>query len=83
MKNLLLAGTSIALWIIIGVILFAVIIMFAVVPVNLWFRCLVSGTYVRIFKLVGMRLRKVNANMVVDSYINAKKAGLNINIDDL
>ena len=77
MKNLLLAGTSIALWSSIGVILFAVI------PVNLWFRCLVSGTYVRIFKLVGMRLRKVNANMVVDSYINAKKAGLNINIDDL
>ena len=83
MKNLLLEGTSIALWIIVGVIAFVVILMFAVIPVNLWFRCLVSGTYVRIFKLVGMRLRKVNANMVIDSYINAKKAGLNINIDDL
>ena len=57
--------------------------MFAFVPVNLWFRCLVSGTYVNMFKLVGMRLRKVNTAMVVNAYINAKKAGLDINIDDL
>ncbi len=35
------------------------------------------------FKLVGMRLRKVNTGMVVNAYINAKKAGLDINIDDL
>ena len=83
MMNLLLEGTSIAIWIILGVLAFAVIILFAIIPVNLWFRCLVSGTYVGIFKLVGMKLRRVNANMVIDSYINAKKAGLSIKIDDL
>ncbi len=84
MMNLLLeASSQIWIWIVVGVILFFIIILFAIVPVNLWFRCLVSGTYVGIFKLVGMKLRKVNANMVIDAYINAKKAGLDINIDDL
>ena len=81
--SLLLAGASIGVWIILAVVLFVFILMFAFVPVNLWFRCLVSGTYVNMFKLVGMRLRKVNTAMVVNAYINAKKAGLDINIDDL
>ena len=83
MKNLLLASSSIAVWIIVAVLVFLLIMIFAFVPVNLWFRCLVSGTYISIFKLVGMKLRKVNVNMVVDAYINAKKAGLDIKVDDL
>ena len=83
MISLLLASSPVWVWIVVAVIVFLVIMLFAIVPVNLWFRCMVSGTYVGIFKLVGMRLRKVNANMVVDAYINAKKAGLDINIDDL
>jgi uncharacterized protein YqfA (UPF0365 family) len=81
--NLLLDGVSIGVWIVVAVVLFVLILLFAFVPVNLWFRCLVSGTYVNMFKLVGMRLRKVNTGMVVNAYINAKKAGLDINIDDL
>ena len=81
--NLLLEGASIGVWIVLAIVLFVIILMFAFVPVNLWFRCLVSGTYVNMFKLVGMRLRKVNTAMVVDAYINARKAGLDINIDHL
>lgn len=81
--NLLLDGVSIGIWIVLAAVLFVIILTFAFVPMNLWFRCLVSGTYVNMFKLVGMRLRKVNTGMVVNAYINAKKAGLDINIDDL
>lgn len=81
--NLLLEGASIAIWIVVAVVAFVLILLLAFVPINLWFRCLVSGTYVNMFKLVGMRLRKVNTAMVVNAYINAKKAGLDINIDDL
>jgi len=81
--NLLLEGASIAVWIVVAVVAFVLILLLAFVPINLWFRCLVSGTYVNMFKLVGMRLRKVNTAMVVNAYINAKKAGLDINIDDL
>ncbi len=83
MMSLLLASSPIWIWIVVAVIVFAIIVLVAIIPVNLWFRCLVSGTYVGIFKLLGMRLRKVNANMVVDAFINAKKAGLDIDIDDL
>src|SRR5574344_729567 len=85
MKNLLLSatGSPIWVWFVLGIVLFLVILTFAFIPVNLWFRCLVSGTYIGIFKLLGMKLRKVNVNMVVDAYINAKKAGLDISVDDL
>ena len=81
--NLLLEGASIAVWIVVAVVAFVLILLLAFVPINLWFRCLVSGTYVNMFKLVGMRLRKINTGLVVNAYINAKKAGLDINIDDL
>ncbi len=81
--NLLLEGASIAIWIVVAVVAFVLILLLAFVPINLWFRCLVSGTYVNMFKLVGMRLRKINTGLVVNAYINAKKAGLDINIDDL
>jgi uncharacterized protein YqfA (UPF0365 family) len=83
MENMLLASGTIWLWVLLAIVLFVVIIIFALVPVNTWIRCLVSGTHVGIFKLIGMRLRRVNVNMVVDAYINAKKAGLDITINDL
>ena len=81
--NLLLDGVSIGVWILIAAIAFVLILMLAFVPLNLWFRCLVSGTPVRMARLIGMRLRKVNSGLVVNAYINAKKAGLDININDL
>lgn len=84
MENLLLnIGASVWLWVVLALVLFVVIIIFALVPVHIWIRCLVSGTPVGIFKLVGMRLRKVNVPLVTDAYINAKKAGLEITINDL
>ena len=82
MLNLLLAP-NVLMYVLIAVIVFVLILVIAIVPVNLWFRCLVSGTHVGMFKLVGMKLRRVNASMVVDAYINARKAGLDININDL
>ena len=84
MENLLLSsGTNIWLWIILAVVLFLVILVFAIVPVGVWFRCLVSGTYIGLIRLIGMKLRKVNVNMVVDAYINGKKAGLDLTVNDL
>lgn len=83
MYSMLLAGMPVWGWVLVALLLFVLIMVIALVPINLWFRCLVSGTHVGMFKLVGMKLRKVNANMVVDAYINAKKAGLDININDL
>ena len=75
---------SIYIWAIIAVvvmIIFAVIIGF--VPVGVWLRALVSHAYISSFKLIGMRLRRVDINKLVDCYINAKKAGVKLTIDDL
>lgn len=63
------------------IILLAIILGF--VPVSIWLRALVSNAYIPSFKLIGMRLRKVEIGKLVDCYINAKKAGVKLTIDDL
>ncbi len=50
---------------------------------RLWLRALLSGAPVGIFSLVGMWLRRVNPNVIVDSRIAAVKAGLEIGTDPL
>lgn len=67
-------------------IVFAVAIVvafFVIVPISTWFRALVSGAYISMGKLIGMRLRKIKIGMIVEAYITGKKAGLNINIGEL
>mgnify|MGYP000846992294 CR=1 FL=1 len=59
------------------------IAFFVIVPVNLWFRALVSGAPVSMSRLVGMKLRKIRLAMIVEAYITGKKAGLDINISEL
>ena len=82
---LLAASDSSMAGLIVGIVLIvaAVIAFFALVPLGLWFRALVSGASVSMAKLVGMRLRKIKIGMIVDAYITGKKAGLNINITEL
>ncbi|NLL55972.1 MAG: flotillin-like protein FloA [Clostridiales bacterium] len=65
------------------IIIAAVITFFIVVPVSIWFRALVSGAPVSMGKLVGMRLRKIKITMIVEAYITGRKAGLDININEL
>ena len=86
MLSVLLAASSASTaGLIVGIVLIvaAVIAFFALVPLGLWFRALVSGASVSMAKLVGMRLRKIKIGMIVDAYITGKKAGLNINITEL
>ncbi|MBO4538869.1 MAG: flotillin-like protein FloA [Clostridia bacterium] len=82
---LLAASDGATAGLIVGIVLIvaAVIAFFALVPLGLWFRALVSGASVSMAKLVGMRLRKIKIGMIVDAYITGKKAGLNINITEL
>lgn len=77
-------GTSIYLWVGLAVALLIIgAIIIALVPVNVWVRALFSGAYIPSTKLVGMRLRHVDVNKIVDNYINAKKAGVKLSIDDI
>ncbi len=78
-----LLNASMGLVIGLGIFLVIVAIILAVLPIKYWFRCLVSGTYLSMIKIFGMKLRGINLNVIIDSYINAKKAGLDLNITDL
>lgn len=66
-----------------GIFIIVLAVVLAVLPLKYWFRCLVSGTYLSMIKLFGMKLRGINLATIIDSYINAKKAGLDINVNDL
>lgn len=58
-------------------------VFFGIVPVKVWLKALVSGAYIPSYKLVGMKLRNVDVALIISAYINAKKAGVNLTINDL
>jgi len=62
--------------------IFVVILLFVFLP-SMWFRALVSGTYVPMFKIMRMYVKKVNARSIVIQYIKARKSGVEISIDQL
>lgn len=77
-------GISIYVWIsIIVVVLILLAVFIGIVPIGIWIRATVSGAHISAGKLVGMRIRHVDVGMLVDCYINAKKAGVTLTIDDL
>ncbi len=62
-----------------GLVLLGIILSFF----SVWLRAWLAGAYVGITSLVAMRLRQVPYGVIVDARITAKKAGLDITIDDL
>jgi len=62
-----------------GLVLLGIILSFF----SVWLRAWLAGAYVGILTLVAMRLRQVPYGLVVDSRITAKKAGIDISIDDI
>ncbi|MBI5093288.1 MAG: flotillin-like protein FloA [Candidatus Hydrogenedentes bacterium] len=64
---------------VIGLVFFTVLITFF----QLYIRALASGASVGLMSLVGMKLRRVNAGVIVDSRIMAVKSGLNISTNEL
>ena len=60
------------------VIFFVLILFFTIFPIGLWIRARASGVPVRISALIGMRLRHISPQKIVDSYIRARKAGLDL-----
>lgn len=69
--------------IVIGIVLFVIVILLIVFAImaqflGLYIRAYVSGAKVSLFELIGMRLRKVNSTVIVNSRIQASRAGLQI-----
>ena len=66
-----------------AIIVVVAFLFFYFVPVGLWVAARFSGAPVSLFGLVAMRLRKVSPAGVVGPLINATKAGLKLNTDQL
>ncbi len=72
------ALTGLSLVVIIAIAIF-LIMFFYFIPVRLYIAAISSGVKIKIFKdLIGMRLRRVPPSIIVDSMINATKAGIGV-----
>jgi uncharacterized protein YqfA (UPF0365 family) len=76
------SGTIILVLAVIAAII-VLAVFFTFVPVMLWVSALAAGVKVSIFTLVGMRLRRVIPNRVVNPLIKAHKAGINVTTNQL
>ncbi len=65
------------------VALIVIITFFWFVPVGLWIAAVAAGVPLRIFDLIGMRLRRVNPNVIVKALISVHKAGLKVSTSEL
>lgn len=80
---MLLNATVFIVCIGLGILALLIGLFVGFVPCGLWFKALLSGTHIFGVKLIGMKLRKVDSDLLVDCYINARKAGVKITIDDI
>jgi uncharacterized protein YqfA (UPF0365 family) len=63
--------------------LFGVMLLLWIVPLQLWIAAWSSGAYVGLMTLIAMRLRRVAPTRIVNPFITATKAGLNVEVDML
>ena len=76
-------GIIAVIFIVCLVVIAAIITMLVLVPFKLWFRALVSSAHISMPKLIGMKLRKVDCQLITLNYITARKAGLKITVEEL
>jgi uncharacterized protein YqfA (UPF0365 family) len=68
--------------IIVGAIILLWLLLY-LIPIALWFQALVSGVRISLLQLIFMRWRKVPPSIIVSAMIEAAKAGIKLNRDDL
>ena len=72
------------LWVvIIAVAIILAAVFFRYVPLGLWINARASGAPVKIISLIGMRFRRISPQKIVNAYIKARKAGLDVTTDML
>ena len=70
-------------FIIIVVAIVVAAVFFRYVPIGLWINARASGAPVKIVSLIGMRFRRISPQKIVNAYIKARKAGLDVTTDML
>ena len=72
------------IWIVVlGIIGLLIVLFFAFVPVGLWVSSLAANVRISIFNMIGMRLRRVKPAKIVMPLIKARKAGLDLGVNQL
>ena len=71
-------------WIVLlGIIGLLIVLFFVFVPVGLWVSSLAANVKISIFNMIGMKLRRVKPSKIVMPLIKARKAGLNLGVNQL
>ncbi|MCM1194613.1 MAG: flotillin-like protein FloA [Corallococcus sp.] len=71
-------------WAIVLIVVAALLLLILIfLPIGTYFIALVSKAHVSMSRLIGMKMRRIKYKMLVDVYIRARKAGLNIDITEL
>ena len=60
------------------IVIFFIILYF--VPVRLWITAMTNGARIELITLIGMRLLRVPPRLIVEQYISATRAGLDIDV---
>ncbi|HPV02627.1 MAG TPA: flotillin-like protein FloA [Clostridiales bacterium] len=68
---------------IVFIVVIFLVLFFNFIPIGLWISAFAAGVRVGIFTLVGMRLRRVTPNKIILPLIKARKAGLDISVNQL
>ena len=55
---------------------------FVMLP-SLWFRALISGTYIPAIKIIRIKVKHLDAKTIVMAYIKARKSGVTVTVDQL
>jgi len=76
-------GPAVLVWIVILLVVLVVSLFFYFIPFGLWLSAISAGVKVRIFSLVGMRLRRVRPMKVINPLIKGSKAGLELSQNQL
>ena len=76
-------GPEVLIPLIIILVIVAICIFLSFVPLGLWISALASGVHVSIGSLVGMKIRRVQPKRLVSPLIKARKAGLDVTINQL
>jgi uncharacterized protein YqfA (UPF0365 family) len=77
-----MSGTVWTTLLVIGII-FVLFLFIKFIPIRHWIAAIFSNVKISIFTLIGMRLRRVPAEVVVNALIQAQKAGLTVDSNSL
>lgn len=69
--------------ILVCVILFCVFLFLSIIPVRLWISAKAANVNISIFTLIGMRLRRVKPEKIINPLVKVSKAGINVNANQL